>query len=246
MSILWQIQRYCADGLPAFSSHLLIPSMLLVHRMTSTAIVLMRSFSARGLPVVALLLTAGLFGCAHDYERWLPNIPNSDQERVSAMVKRLPGDDQKLLSEWVKQGGKALDLATVSARGWEVMYRLLRVRAIPSHGPGADEQAVSELARDNTCRIRAMFRDEIESIQSVRPVYAHEIGLALSGGGIRSAAFATGVLKGLHEIGALDQVGYLSTVSGGGFAGAWYVSHEPDNDARLFAPGETATSAGAA
>jgi hypothetical protein len=46
------------------------------------------------------------------------------------------------------------------------------------------------------------------------------IGLALSGGGIRSAAFCTGVMQGLQRHGVISKLDYLSTVSGGGYAGA--------------------------
>ncbi len=46
------------------------------------------------------------------------------------------------------------------------------------------------------------------------------VGLALSGGGIRSAAFNLGVLQALHRRGVLHRVDYLSTVSGGGWIGA--------------------------
>jgi len=44
-------------------------------------------------------------------------------------------------------------------------------------------------------------------------------GLALSGGGIRSAAFCLGALQALNEADVLNCVDYLSTVSGGGYAG---------------------------
>ena len=47
------------------------------------------------------------------------------------------------------------------------------------------------------------------------------VGLAFSGGGIRSATFHLGVLQGLAEYGLLKQVDYLSTVSGGGYIGSW-------------------------
>ena len=40
-------------------------------------------------------------------------------------------------------------------------------------------------------------------------------GLALSGGGIRSASFGLGVLQALLENHVLDKIDYLSTVSGG-------------------------------
>ncbi|MBA5638791.1 patatin-like phospholipase family protein [Duganella sp. LX20W] len=46
-------------------------------------------------------------------------------------------------------------------------------------------------------------------------------GLALSGGGIRSATFGLGVLQALAARGLLSQFDYLSTVSGGGYIGAW-------------------------
>jgi hypothetical protein len=46
-------------------------------------------------------------------------------------------------------------------------------------------------------------------------------GLAISGGGIRSATFALGVLESLKACGLLSKVHYLSTVSGGGYIGAW-------------------------
>src|SRR5262252_10606673 len=45
-------------------------------------------------------------------------------------------------------------------------------------------------------------------------------GLALSGGGIRSATFCLGLLRALAASGALKHFDYLSTVSGGGYAGA--------------------------
>jgi len=45
--------------------------------------------------------------------------------------------------------------------------------------------------------------------------------LCLSGGGIRSATFALGVLQGLARAGVLGRLEYLSTVSGGGYIGGW-------------------------
>jgi len=54
---------------------------------------------------------------------------------------------------------------------------------------------------------------------------AHSIGdlsaLCLSGGGIRSAAFALGIVQGLAKRGLLKQFDYLSTVSGGGYLGSF-------------------------
>lgn len=54
--------------------------------------------------------------------------------------------------------------------------------------------------------------------------------LCLSGGGIRSATFALGVMQGLARV--LPRFHYLSTVSGGGYIGAWLTAwlHHSGND----------------
>jgi hypothetical protein len=48
------------------------------------------------------------------------------------------------------------------------------------------------------------------------------VGLALSGGGIRSATFNLGLLQGLERLELLSTVAYLSTVSGGGYIGGFW------------------------
>src|SRR6185436_16596897 len=48
-----------------------------------------------------------------------------------------------------------------------------------------------------------------------------QAALCLSGGGIRSAAFCLGVLQALAQRRLLTGFHYLSTVSGGGYIGAW-------------------------
>jgi hypothetical protein len=45
--------------------------------------------------------------------------------------------------------------------------------------------------------------------------------LCISGGGVRSASFGLGILQGLARCGLLEKFHYLSTVSGGGYIGAW-------------------------
>ena len=47
------------------------------------------------------------------------------------------------------------------------------------------------------------------------------VGLALSGGGIRSATFGLGVLQGLYALGIFERLDYISSVSGGGYIGGW-------------------------
>ena len=50
---------------------------------------------------------------------------------------------------------------------------------------------------------------------------AQLLGLAFSGGGIRSATFNLGILQALAELKLLHYFDYLSTVSGGGYIGSW-------------------------
>ena len=50
------------------------------------------------------------------------------------------------------------------------------------------------------------------------------VGLALSGGGIRSAMFNLGILQALERLGLMRYVDYLSTVSGGGYIGGYYTA----------------------
>jgi NTE family protein len=48
------------------------------------------------------------------------------------------------------------------------------------------------------------------------------IGLALSGGGSRAMAFHLGCLRALDDLGILERIGVLSTISGGSVIGAYY------------------------
>ncbi len=54
----------------------------------------------------------------------------------------------------------------------------------------------------------------------VEPAEAGKIGIACSGGGIRSAAFSLGALQVLQEQGKLQQASYLAGVSGGSYIAA--------------------------
>jgi len=65
---------------------------------------------------------------------------------------------------------------------------------------------------------------ELRAIQAAFPAVDEEklVGLAFSGGGIRSATFGLGVLESLKKLNLLSKVHYLSTVSGGGYIGGWF------------------------
>jgi hypothetical protein len=59
------------------------------------------------------------------------------------------------------------------------------------------------------------------------------VGLALSGGGIRSATFCLGILQGLQKLNLLRIFDYLSTVSGGGYVGGWWSAWLSCDDAKM-------------
>ncbi len=68
---------------------------------------------------------------------------------------------------------------------------------------------------------RALLRRKDKCTCRFPPNY---VGLALSGGGIRSATFSLGLMRSLSEQRLIHCVDYLSTVSGGGYAGAFFCS----------------------
>ena len=81
---------------------------------------------------------------------------------------------------------------------------------------------------------------------------AHEqrlSALCLSGGGVRSASFALGVIEGLCRRGMIDDIDYLSTVSGGGYAGGWLSAwryHAAEGKTEVAWPATPATAGGPA
>lgn len=82
--------------------------------------------------------------------------------------------------------------------------------------------------RDVLAEELARLRPEIKDLKSAgipgifdKLSEAGLTALSLSGGGIRSATFALGVIQGLASRGILSRLDYLSTVSGGGYIGTW-------------------------
>ena len=62
-------------------------------------------------------------------------------------------------------------------------------------------------------------------------------GLALSGGGLRSAAFSIGAMKALYDLELLDDIDVISSVSGGGYASYWLYSRYDGRDGTRFGDG---------
>ena len=90
---------------------------------------------------------------------------------------------------------------------------------VPAGSAAATRTGIGDMPADSP-QFQAVLNAERRHIFSsgrARPV----VGLAFSGGGIRSATFNLGVLQALRSLGVFDKIDYLSTVSGGGYIGAW-------------------------
>ncbi len=91
--------------------------------------------------------------------------------------------------------------------------------ALPNYAGDRDYQP-SELFRE----IWQSLQDGNENWEQTRDAENIEpglIGVALSGGGIRSSTFNLGVLQAIHRVGLFPYIDYLSTVSGGGYIGTY-------------------------
>ncbi|MBK6613511.1 hypothetical protein [Ottowia sp.] len=82
----------------------------------------------------------------------------------------------------------------------------------------ANRTALEQLRRDE--RAAVLRRRRAAGLGNARARQAPTVGLALSGGGVRSATFGLGLIRGLAAQDLLRRIDYLSTVSGGGYVGA--------------------------
>ncbi len=79
-----------------------------------------------------------------------------------------------------------------------------------------------EKRREQTFKIQA--QNEVPNQKVTPSTKAGLVGLALSGGGVRSATFNLGLLQSLAKNNILQYCDYLSTVSGGGYIGSCMTS----------------------
>lgn len=95
---------------------------------------------------------------------------------------------------------------------------------VPDRADGAEVRLPAEILRDELDYIRDRRRSHDPDAEGGLVPEAGTgndlTGVALSGGGIRSATFNLGLLQALSRGGLFRHVDYLSTVSGGGFIGS--------------------------
>jgi hypothetical protein len=97
----------------------------------------------------------------------------------------------------------------------------LKAEIPPVESPSQDPLPVTfkEVLQDELSKIAEARR--ARGVSTSKPTADNLIGLAFSGGGIRSATFNLGILQALAENQLLHKFDYLSTVSGGGYIGSW-------------------------
>jgi hypothetical protein len=157
---------------------------------------------------------------------------NRPEKARAKLVKRLaaafesPEDRESILGGYSKAW----------ERLWDAFPALVEARILEDPTFGA--KVCSALGWPRPFSL--VLRDEIAEVDALRArrdptsarpapgtdIYAEArdrklVGLAFSGGGIRSATFNLGVLQGLATLDLLNRFDYLSTVSGGGYIGSW-------------------------
>jgi Patatin-like phospholipase len=123
-----------------------------------------------------------------------------------------------------------------------------RAPAQPPSQPGNVTPVIDRLVDFSV--VYAAEREAIRGVgapDAVPSVTDGMTGLALSGGGIRSATFCLGVLQALNAAKIIEKIDYLSTVSGGGYIGTSMtvaMSTSPEPNGENFPFGKTGQEVG--
>lgn len=155
---------------------------------------------------------------------------------TGTVYQELLHTEMRLLYEWQEAGEpgprrRGLDyVRTQVARPFRSVWRFMKGTGAPMECIYDDSHVLLNAPFERT--FSAEVRKWIGPRRSTRsdgpgalpyPERPHArnelVGLALSGGGMRSAVFSLGVVQALARYGVLEDVDYLSTVSGGGYCG---------------------------
>ena len=120
---------------------------------------------------------------------------------------------------------------------WESPEEALRDEIVKQENAYRDLAAANLSIGEGRCPLSSLdeltAKCEVHDDRLKRLLHAmNASALCLSGGGIRSASFSLGVLEGLSLFsgsqkranGLMHNLDYLSTVSGGGYIGSWFIS----------------------
>jgi Patatin-like phospholipase len=174
-----------------------------------------------------------------------PAMPSTVSSKLNDVVGEFVKEAQEAVNRLVNEqgpapqtgGGKQPPDATAVVHGpaeneHESLQQLWSILKGPLANALAEELQQESLAKDHHRSWAAVFNCAEGKILSETAELAARlgagrmglVGLAFSGGGIRSATFNLGILQGLAELKVLRTFDYLSTVSGGGFIGSWFAA----------------------
>jgi predicted acylesterase/phospholipase RssA len=109
-----------------------------------------------------------------------------------------------------------------------------------SNKPLPTGERVAEPAEPSSGQLQPIWAGNPRCFQRAKPWGPDILALTLSGGGSRAAVFGAAVMLELQDIGALDAVDLVSSVSGGSLAAALYaLSRDPQGIETNAGPGET-------
>ncbi|AVP99862.1 hypothetical protein C7S18_22975 [Ahniella affigens] len=182
-----------------------------------------------------------LYALSQKIRRLIAKNPDANQFRLLALAvleqlnshlnawhpRRDATGDIRLLQDRHRYRSELLSLQESLSALCDQLYVLAHQSAGPTHTPSGSAKANAGFGPGALAAVQAP--DYPSGFQSESSVLNAEFqylgltertevcGLALSGGGIRSATFALGILQGLQARGLLGDFDYLSSVSGGGY-----------------------------
>lgn len=107
-----------------------------------------------------------------------------------------------------------------------IPFTLLMSDLVDSPAKQAMRNAEADIIRDRRSQVDLPSHNpSAQSLHSTTNQLYDVTGIAISGGGIRSAAFALGAVQSLVKNDMMKHFDYLSTVSGGGYLGAFLSSY---------------------
>lgn len=183
------------------------------------------------------------------------------KDEICDLLKKFETDSEEAIKKTGKALEKQLiklsKLADVSdAEIKKIKKDILELKETKENFSSDDKKEYYDLLMDDIqyliiyklCFFMGIRKEEVDWIKERREITdkkvknAHErtrndpyndaMGLALSGGGIRSATFNLGLLQALERCNILKSVDYLSTVSGGGYIGSsltWFMSKDENS-----------------
>jgi hypothetical protein len=141
------------------------------------------------------------------------------REDLEAARLRLQDFSEELQS--MAYGASTKDVEAPPALSKDELTRCLRPLPFGIATNPAEAAADAEIVALINSNEAADIHTRRAALEPPRTPGHDAVGLALSGGGIRSATFCLGVVQVLAKRGLLEDVDFLSTVSGGGYTGSF-------------------------